>query len=253
MDVALGALPPNPRDIFKPKKPDMRAWIILLSVCLGGLWGHAALSQVIAADYVQPTTRYGHGVLGDAVEWAGVRLRLADGRDVTFALPETLVFEDIAPRLADLDGDGAPEVIVVETSLTAGARLAIWGADGRITATPHIGARNRWLAPVGAADLDGDGRIEIAYVDRPHLAKVLRVWRYEAGKLAEVAAADGFTNHQIGWDFIPGGIFDCGQGAEMVLASGDWTRVLAARLTGRRIETRDLGPYAGPASLTCRP
>lgn len=213
----------------------------------------AASAQIIAADYVQPTTRYDHGVLGDAVEWGGLRLRLADGREVTHSLPDALVFEDIAPRLADLDGDGAPEVIVVESALTQGARLAIWGAAGRITATPHIGMRNRWLAPVGAADLDGDGQVEIAYVDRPHLARVLRVWRYEAGRLTEVAAVEGFSNHRIGWDFIPGGILDCGQGPEMVLASGDWTRVLAARLGPGGITARDLGAYQGPASLTCAP
>jgi hypothetical protein len=212
-----------------------------------------AQAQVVDADYVQPTTRYAHGVLGDAVEWGGLQLRLADGRVLTYTLPDTLVFEDIAPRLADLDGDGAPEVITVEASLTQGARLAVWGADGRITATPHIGSRNRWLAPVGAADLDGDGRIEIAYVDRPHLAQILRVWRYEAGQLTEIAEAPGFSNHQIGWDYIPGGIMDCGQGVEMVLASGDFRRVLAARLDAGRIVTRDLGAYAGPDSLTCRP
>lgn len=229
----------------------MRNLMMALSIGFGALSAGVVSAQIVAAEYTQPTTRYDHGVLGDAVEWGALQVRLADGRVQTFVLPETLVFEDIAPRLADLDGDGAPEVIVVESSLTMGGRLAVWGAAGRITATPHIGTRNRWLAPVGAADLDGDGRTEIAFVDRPHLAKVLRVWRYEAGRLTEVAAADGFSNHQIGWDYIPGGIMDCGQGPEMVLASGNWQRVLAARLDGSRIATRDLGPYTGPASLIC--
>ena len=37
------------------------------------------------------------------------------------------------------------------------------------------------LAPLGAADLDGDGKIELAYIDRPHLAKILRIWRFDDG------------------------------------------------------------------------
>jgi hypothetical protein len=55
--------------------------------------------------------------------------------------------------------------------------LTPWPDVRLLAATPHIGSANRWLAPIGAADLDGDGRVEIAYVDRPHLARTLRIWR----------------------------------------------------------------------------
>ncbi len=207
--------------------------------------------EIRAARYADPTARYDHGVLGDALEWGTLELRLAGGVTRRFTLPETLVFEDLSPRLADLDGDGAPEVIVVETSLTRGARLAVWGPGGRIAATPHIGQSRRWLAPLGAADLDGDGRIEIAYVDRPHLARQLRIWRYEAGGLSPVAQAEDVSNHRIGWDRIPGGIRSCpGRLPEMILADGSWTRVLALRLSPEaRVSRRSLGAYTGPDSL----
>jgi hypothetical protein len=122
-------------------------------------------------------------------------------------------------------------------------------------ATPYIGQRHRWLAPLGGADLDGDGFVELAYVDRPHLAKVLRVWRYREGAFREVAAAEGLTNHRIGWDHIPGGIRECGQGPEMITADRDWGRVMASRLTGGRIETRALGGYSAEAmasAMACR-
>ena len=229
----------------------MQSCSLAVGMGLAAVLPVAGQAQVASATYTQPTTRHDHGVLGDAVEWGALQLQLVDGRVVTHVLPADLVFEDTAPRLADLDGDGAPEVIVVESAQTQGARLAVWGAAGRITATPHIGRRNRWLAPVGAADLDGDGRIEIAFVDRPHLARVLRVWRYAAGALTEVASADGVSNHQIGWDFIAGGIQDCGQGPEMVVASADWRRIVGAQLRNGRIALRDLGAYDGPASVTC--
>lgn len=148
----------------------------------------AALAETItSARYTEPTLRYAHGILGDAEEWGALEIRTSDAvaRNITYSirLPLTSVFEDTEPRLADVDGDGKPEVIVVETSVTQGASLAIYNQRGKITATPYIGTRNRWLAPVAIADLDGDGLTELAYIDRPHLAKTLRVWRFAQGTL----------------------------------------------------------------------
>lgn len=206
-------------------------------------------AQIADASYDGPTTRYDHGILGDSVEWSTLRLTMADGRRLTASLPETMVFEDIAPRLVDLDGDGAPEVVVIETSLTQGARLAVWDENGRITATPFIGRTHRWLAPIGAADLDGDGHVEIAYIDRPHLAKTLRIWRFANNKLREVISAPGLTNHKIGWDFIPGGIRDCGQGPELITADGAWRQVMRSRLVNGRVESVPLSRFRTPDDL----
>ncbi|MFC3615232.1 FG-GAP repeat domain-containing protein [Lutimaribacter marinistellae] len=208
-----------------------------------------ALADAInAARYTQPTTRYAHGVLGDAIEWGALEMTLASGRTISVTLPENRVFEDLAPRLADLDGDGAPEVIVVEAEASTGASLAIYGPRGKITATPHIGQRNRWLAPAGIGDLDGDGYVELAYVDRPHLARTLRIWRYDTGRLTEIAQRPGVTNHRIGEDFITGGLRDCGQGPELVLASADWSRLLAV-FHSEGWQTRDLGPFSGRTAV----
>jgi len=201
---------------------------------------------VVAADYADPTARYGHGVLGDAVEWGTLTLRERSGRQLSIRLPQTRVFEDTAPRLADVDGDGEAEVITVETDLALGARLSIYGPRGLIAATPFIGRPNRWLAPAGAADLDGDGRVEIADVDRPHLVRRLRIWRLEGTALREIAALDGVTNHRIGDPEISGGVRDCGAGPELVLLSADWTRVVAVRMPGPVL--RDLGPN-GPGAV----
>lgn len=216
----------------------------------------ALAQEITGATYTDPTTRYDHGVLGDEVEWGALRLDLSDGRQLTMTLPESQVFEDTAPRLADVNGDGAPEVIVVEASLRLGARLAVWGPEGRLAATPYMGRPHRWLAPVGVADLDGDGMPEIAYIDRPHLLRLLRVWRFEDNKLVHVADAPNLTNHRIGWDHIPGGIRDCGDGPEIVVASRDWSRVMAVQFVNDRLESRVLGPASGPdslnAALTCR-
>ncbi|MDQ2094828.1 FG-GAP repeat domain-containing protein [Rhodalgimonas zhirmunskyi] len=212
-----------------------------------------------AARFIAPTQAYDHGILGDDVEYAGMIVTLDDGRAFRVDLSQGgRVFEDIAPRLWDVTGDGTPEVVVIETDPAVGAQLAVYGMSGngiaKLAATPHIGQTHRWLSPIGAADFDGDGRIEIAYVDRPHLAKVVRLWRMESGTLRHVADIAGFTNHRIGWDFIAGGVRVCGTGPEvvpeMIVADRDWRRVVALTFDGGVARTRDLGAYDGPGSLT---
>ncbi|MFM2354471.1 MAG: hypothetical protein RLZZ528_207 [Pseudomonadota bacterium] len=216
------------------------------------LAGVPAGADIVTADYAEPTGRYDHAVLGDALEWGALVLRLSDGRRLTYRLPETLVFEDLEPRLADLDGDGAPEVVVVEASLTAGARLAVWDETGRVAATAHYGQPHRWLAPAGIADLDQDGQAEIAYVDRPHLARVLEVVRLEGDKIVPVAETAGLTNHRIGDAFIQGGIVDCGGTPHVVTATADWQGIALTSFPQGRAVTQVVGGYAGPDSLRPR-
>ena len=236
----------------------MRHWAVL-----GALAATPALSEtIVSAQYAGPTDRYTHGVLGDAIEWSVLEIktdnRSSNGLAVETAqrewiyeirLPLDRVFEDVAPRLADLDGDGTPEVIVVETEVNTGAQLAIYDETGKIAATPHIGTRNRWLAPIGAADLDGDGHVEIAYIDRPHLAKTLRVWRFQDNELTEIATVAGLTNHRIGEVDIAGGIRDCGQGPEMITADANWTQIIVTRLVDGQLQATPIGPHKGRVSF----
>lgn len=210
---------------------------------------------VTSAEFTDPTRRYAHGVLGDDVEYGALVLYRAGG-PITVRLPSSQVFEDLAPRLVDIDADVAPEVMVVISDAQKGAQLAIYDADGtKIAATPHIGTRFRWLAPIGAVDLDGDGHTEVAYIDRPHLAKTLRIWRFRDGALEAVGSTPGLTNHRIGEDFITSGIRDCGQGPEVVTANANWSRIMVSTLTDGQIQTRDIGAFdpvtrLGPA-LAC--
>ena len=141
-------------------------WLAALLV-----WASAAQAQVVEvhdgdalARFENPTNRYGHGIMGDLPEWGRLCLMNA-GQIACVDLPETSVFEDIAPRLADLDGDGWMEAVVIESSVTGGASLVVYRLEkGKLQriATSPIGQRNRWLAPAGIADFDGDGYIEIA-------------------------------------------------------------------------------------------
>ncbi len=203
--------------------------------------------------------RYGHDVLGQTPEWNAMtvfwgrqgRARIKERRATSTVKMPGHIFEDIAPRLVDLNGDGLDEIIVVQSSDRQGARLMIISTGRALTvaATPYIGRRHRWLAPIGAADLDGDGRIEIAYIDRPHLAKTLRIWRFANGRLHHVTDSPGLSNHKIGWDHIPGGIRSCASAPEIITANKDWSRIIASRLDKGIVRQRDIGAYTGPASL----
>ncbi len=243
----------------KAPRPPVRPWhrrargaTLMLCLWLAGVGSAAASEEIIEARFTEPTTRYDHGVLGDDVEYGALELRVETrGSDNvrTIRLSQDRVFEDLSPRLVDIDSDGTPEVIVVESHAQLGAQLAIYDESGtKIAATPHIGTRFRWLAPIGAADLDGDGYIEIAYIDRPHLAKTLRIWSYKEGALTQIASLPGLTNHRIGEDYISGGLRDCGETPELITASADWSRIISVTYDKGWTKS-DLGPFTGRQSL----
>lgn len=232
----------------------MRAWLALAAALLAfpAAAEGARQDTVLDAALREPTARYAHAVLGDALEWGTLditfkrcaRCRGLDRRRLRVTLPDTRVFEDIAARVVDADGDGLREVVVVETDLQLGAALAVYGPEGRIAITPFLGAPNRWLAPAGVGDFDGDGRTEIAWVERPHVDRVLVIGRLEGGQITEVARAPGFSNHRIGEDFITGSVERCGSADRLVLPNAGWTRWQEVRLAKGQITARDAGPLA---------
>jgi hypothetical protein len=242
----------------------MRGAAAALVLAAGCAAADGGAGQIASAVYEVPDDVYPHRIMGTIREKRVLAVRLSDGREIRFDLREgpepTHVFEDIAPRVTDADGDGAPDVVVVESDPDLGAQLAVYalrqGALVKAAATPHIGQRFRWLAPVGVADLNGDGVTDIAYVDRPHLAKTLRVWSWAPGGLTEIAALEGVTNHRIGDEVIWGGIRDCGAGPEMIVADADFAQILAVRFDGGELAARGLGEAATPrafdGALACR-
>ena len=157
---------------------------------------------IAAAWLTRPTTRYAHGVLGDAVEAGGLSAQLADGTRHDLILDVGSVFEDRMGRLADFDGDGKDEIMVVRSYLDRGATLAVVGAsaDGLrlIAEAPPIGRPNRWLNPVGVADFDGDGENEAAVVTTPHIGGTLKLYHLDGERLRVDHSQYGFSNHALG-------------------------------------------------------
>lgn len=157
--------------------------------------------STLFAQYAQPTSRYRHGILGDVIE-AG-QLVVA-WRDSTYCvtLDDEYVFEDLVPRLIDVDGDGRVEIITIRTHVARGAGIAIYriGAGGlqEYAQVAEVGRSSRWLNIAAVYDLDGDGTVELAWVQTPHIGGILRVARIEPGELTVLAEAQQYSNHAIG-------------------------------------------------------
>ncbi len=176
-----------------------------------------AVAGALTVALEDPTREYPHEALGSAVQ-AGTLVvserrpapptsepkpvqtdtaRIAAGPDA--------VFEDREPRLVDLDGDGAPEILVVRSHRERGSALAVVARRAgtwRIVAeTPPDGEAFRWLNPVMPAPPGASASLrpgEIALVRRPHLDGVLQLWRLAGDRLSLVAEKAGYSNHAYG-------------------------------------------------------
>ena len=157
---------------------------------------------IVKAWYSQPTGRYRHGVLGDTTEGGALVIELENGRKITHRLPETQVFEDIAPRISDLDNDGRMEVVTILSSLSKGAAVAVFGLSGdalvKKASTPFIGTANRWLNIAGIDNFTGNSAPEIAFVLTPHIGGRLGFLKYLPNTLLSFGGSNGYSNHVIG-------------------------------------------------------
>lgn len=149
-----------------------------------------------------PTEIYDHGVLGDRIEASRLRVVTDDGRDLGIEAGPNHVFEDLWPRLADIDDDGRDELLVVRSSLTRGAALAVYevrdGALAFLAQNRPIGSAHRWLNPVGTGDFDGDGVTDLAFVATPHTAGRLRIYRLGSRVLRRTGETAGYSTHALG-------------------------------------------------------
>lgn len=157
-------------------------------------------SSVYAA-YASPTDRYAHAVLGDGIE-AGQLVVVVDETFYDLSLGQEYVFEDIRPRLYDVDGDGDLEIITIRSNVDLGAGIVIYEIrDNELfeyAFVPEIGNSNKWLNLVTINDLDNDGIVELVWVETPHIGGILKVAKIERGTLLPISEMTLFKNHAIG-------------------------------------------------------
>ncbi len=254
----------------------MRVFGAIILCWLFASGAHGACLSVLSAQLQQLTDVYGHGAVEDG-EYQHLALSYMNhenGRiENRIVAAQNGVFEDTNSRVVDLNGDGCFEVVVVSSSFHDGARLNIYGLSqeaGQVSAVlmghnKAIGMRNRWLAVAGVADFDGDGIKDIAYIDRPHLAKVLRIFRTipaEQGKqtaghsndtafsLEEMVSKAAYTNHHYGSPIIEGGVRACAGFLPVVVAAdARWDHIVEMRYIRGELHERVVGKYKGPSSM----
>jgi len=160
-----------------------------------------SLNHSTYAQYSMPTEKYTHGILGDKIE-AEQLVVVVDGVFYEYKLSNDYVFEDLRPRLYDVDGDSKLEFITIRTNLLHGAGIAIYKIIGgklvEYTHTPEIGIPYRWLNVVIVNDLDNDGVVELVWIETPHIGGVVKVAKIKAGTLEVITERAQYSNHAIG-------------------------------------------------------
>lgn len=157
-----------------------------------------------------PTRRYPHGALGSPVHAGSVHALVKSNAGgwqiIELVLPLNRVYEDRVPRIVDLDRDGREEIVLIEADALRGASLVVLGVqqtkDGlhliERARGPHAGSTFRWLNPVGVADFDGDGQLDLATVTTPHIGGVLQLLHFRPPALVPFARMLDVSNHRMG-------------------------------------------------------
>ncbi len=190
-----------------------------------------------------PTERYGHAVLGDAIEASTVEVLADDGSTSTpIVIGAPDVIEAVSPMLADVDEDGSDDVVLTLSNEESGARIAAFSLDGRpIAETDPIGTGNRWRNLLAVAPTGPGGEVEVIDVRTPHIGGILEFFRNDGdGGFELVASASGYSTHSIGSRNLDLGIVTDadGDGRLDVLLSNEERNALA-------VVTRDEGAEGG--------
>jgi hypothetical protein len=191
----------------------------------------------------EPSSIYGHGVLGDGLEARAFTLVMDPGGEAgvrTFQVPNGQVIEGIAPIWADLDGDGTREIIVTLSDDRDGARLVVYSPEGEILARSRaIGSGYRWRHQIAAAPFGPDGEIEIVDVLTPHLGGVVEFFQIQGADLVKVAQVSGYTSHVIGsrnLDMALAADVDADGQVELLLPNQQLTSLAAIQRTEGGVE-----------------
>jgi len=149
-----------------------------------------------------PTDRYDHDILGDAIDASAINLietepELRILKTIMIEAPD--VIEGISAIWADIDNDGARDIIVTLSNNRGGSRIDAFHEDGTLlTESDPIGLGHRWRHQIAVASFDGSGMPLLAAIRTPHIGGIIEFFQYENGKLEITNEIKGFSSHSIG-------------------------------------------------------
>lgn len=191
----------------------------------------------------KPSTRYPHGIVGDALEATEITLVETEPSlqvVLRIAIPGQGVVEGLAPIWADLNGDGQREIIVTVSDSEQGAQVVVYAESGeRIGLGPAVGQGSRWRHQIAVAPFGPNGEIELAEVLTPHIGGIAGFYRLGAESLDLLAQQGGVTSHAIGsrnLDMGLAGDLDGDGQPELVVFNQRFTELTALRRTEGGIE-----------------
>jgi hypothetical protein len=206
--------------------------------------------EVRAAWLEEPRHDYAHGVFGAISEAGTLAVLDSDHMVHRVVLPAGQVFEDIEPRVVRIDADReAVWTVLSDAHLGSAPVLFVLrnAALRELARGEPIGVRHRWLNPIGAGDLDGDGEVEFAWIRTPHIGGILHIARIDGAALRTVARYAGVSNHVFGATKVGLAAIIPGAPPYIVAPTQDRRALLVLHFDGRTIrEQRRLELPARP-------
>ena len=195
----------------------------------------------------QPSNQYTHGVLGDEIEATGITLVETNPKPKiinTISIAAPNVIEGIYPIWADINSDGALEIIVTLSNIQGGARIVAFREDGSLLAEgPEIGTGFRWRHQLMVAPFGKMGDTMLAVVRTPHIGGVVEFYRLNENKLEVVTEISGISTHSIGsrnlFNALAGDFDNDGQ-VELLAPDQSHTQLIFVGLDGVTIHALDL-------------
>jgi len=120
---------------------------------------------IAEATLAGPADRTGHVVPGAPAEASRLVVRMHDGRVLDFSLPGGEMFEDLAPRIADLDGDGVADLAIPSFDRRRLRFLSFRGGVHEISSPPLPAAA---VTDFGLFTMNGKPAVEVGLADGAH-------------------------------------------------------------------------------------
>ena len=182
-----------------------------------------ATGRISRAWLADPVQRIQGSAIGPLVAGALV-VQDNIGKQFRLELGLDQAFEDLRPRIADIEGGGEQTLFVVRSSRQGAALIAVRlegeGLLRIVGETPQVGRQNGWINPVGIADFTATGRKSIAIVTSPDQRGELEILNFVDRGFRKQLSVPGVSTHLPGTaivDMAVIGDFEANNGADIAV------------------------------------